>query len=269
MKQNLSALWSLRRAIARREARRPVRVCRYTLPGEGSLRLVHLTDLHLDDRTDWNALSRLVEQVNRQHPDVVVFTGDLVCHPEPFRQWKTAAEILCRIQAPCGVFAVRGNHDLFGAGQKAQRLFEKSGFVLLKNQVARVQTPSGTPVVIGGLDDVYFQNLSDPSSLLCMRYAQGIRIVLVHEPTLAKKVPRGTADLILAGHSHAGQVYAPVVWRAWMTKKVGHYLQGFYKVHGMRLYVSAGLGESGPGFRLFCPRELTIFDFEQMGREHF
>ena len=142
MKQNLSALWSLRRAIARREARRPVRVCRYTLPGRDRFRLVHLTDLHLDDRTDWNALSRLVEQVNRQHPDVVVFTGDLVCHPEPFRQWKTAAEILRRIQAPCGVFAVRGNHDLFGRGQQAQRLFEKSGFVLLKTRWRGCRRPA-------------------------------------------------------------------------------------------------------------------------------
>ena len=52
-----------------------------------------------------------------------------------------------------------------------------------------------------------------------------------------------------------------------MTKKVGHYLRGFYKVHGMPLYVSAGLGESGPGFRMFCPRELTVFDFAQIGRE--
>lgn len=260
-------LREIEKNIARRQARRPITIVHHRMSGSGKVRVAHLTDWHLDDRADWDALAALVEQVNRQHPDVIVFTGDLVCRPEPFRQWKRAAEILSRLQAPCGKFAVRGNHDLLGADQQALRLYAESGFVFLKNQVARTQAPDGTPVVIGGLDDIYFQPLAKPSCLLPMRCAAGVRIVLVHEPVLAKKVPRGTADLILAGHSHAGQVYAPGLWRIWMTKKVGHYLRGFYRVHGMPLYVSAGLGESGPGFRLFCPRELTIFDFAQTGRE--
>lgn len=260
-------LRNIEKIIARREARRPVVVRHHRLESPGKLRVAHLTDLHLDDRADWDGLTALVKLVNRQHSDVIVFTGDLVCSPAPFRQWKKAAEILSRLEAPCGKFAVRGNHDLLGADQQALRLYKASGFVFLKNQIVRTKAPDGTPVVIGGLDDIYFQPLAKPSCLRPMRCAAGVRLVLVHEPVLAKKVPRGTADLILAGHSHAGQVYAPGVWRLWMTKKVGHYLRGFYKVHGMPLYVSAGLGESGPGFRMFCPRELTVFDFAQIGRE--
>ena len=267
MKQKNPLLTQVYRRVDKCFWHRPLFITRHVVCGEGNLRLVQLTDLHLDDCTDWEGLSHFVDVVNRQRPDVLVLTGDLVCHPEPFRQWKKAAQILRRLEAPCGKFAVRGNHDLLGADQKATRLLAASGFSLLKNQVARTKAPDGTPVVVGGLDDIYYQNLSDPSCLLPMRYAAGIRIALVHEPVLARKVPRGTADLILAGHSHAGQVYVPVLWHLWMTRKVGHYLRGFYKVHGMPLYVCAGQGESGPKIRLFCPRELAVFDFKRTGRE--
>ncbi|WP_367924579.1 metallophosphoesterase [uncultured Ruthenibacterium sp.] len=267
MRAHKGIFWNLKKAIARREANQPLLVRRYAFKGPGKLRLIQLTDLHLDDRTDWDGLQALVDRVNDLRPDIVVFTGDLVCKPDPFVQWEKAAKILRGIQAPSGKFAVRGNHDLLGADQKALRLLYESGFVFLKNRVVRTHAPDGTPVTIGGLDDIYFQDLSRPACLLPMRYTAGIRVVLIHEPVLAKKVPRGTADLILAGHSHAGQVYAPGLWRIWMTKKVGHYLRGFYRVHGMPLYVCAGLGESGPGFRLFCRRELTVFDFSHTRRE--
>ena len=86
------------------------------------------------------------------------------------------------------------------------------------------------------------------------------RLGLVHEPAAVQLLPENWAGLILAGHTHAGQLHVPRLERLWLPKGSGPYAHGLYQTPAGPLYVSAGLGESGPRMRLCAPREVAVFN---------
>ena len=229
--------------------------------GKGRLRAVQLTDLHLDDRADLGWLAALCAHVNALEPDVIFCTGDFTCKKNAYKNAQAALCILQTLRAQAGKFAVRGNHDVFGAAGRGAALIEGAGFTLLNNAVAETRTRDGRRLLVGGLDSAQ-HGLADLRAVSPLRAQAGaLRILLLHEPRAAGCVRPGTADLILAGHTHAGQFHVPLLERFWMPKLSGRYIHGMYRVHGMPLYVSAGLGESGPRVRFRSPRELAVFHF--------
>ena len=86
------------------------------------------------------------------------------------------------------------------------------------------------------------------------------RLGLVHEPAAVQLLPENWAGLILAGHTHAGQLHVPRLERLWLPKGSGPYAHGLYQTPAGPLYVSAGLGESGPRMRICAPREVAVFN---------
>ncbi len=242
----------------------PLKINRYPVrAGKGRLRVVHLTDLHLDDTADLSWLRMLVERVNGEQPYMIFFTGDFATHQHPYRTASDAVAILRRLEAPLGKFAVRGNHDVYGAAGQAPALIQSAGFVMLQNEVVSARTADGRPVWIGGLDTARYrwENAEVRRVLPLRAHRDALRILLMHEPKVAQRVPVGTADLMLAGHTHQGQLHVLGMERLWLPPLSGRYVHGFYTVHHMPLYVSAGLGESGPRVRFCVPREAVTFDF--------
>lgn len=243
----------------------PFLVCRFTV-GEARpraqgfcLRVVQLTDLHLHPDYPQKKLARLVQLVNAQQPDLIVFTGDLLRQASPRPLPPGAIGMLRKMTARYGKYAVRGNHELRGWPQQAVWYLKKAGFTLLRNRRAAVMLPGGRRLVVAGLDDGCYR-LADPSTVLALKKEEGFRLVLAHEPMLARLVPPGAAELVLAGHTHAGQLRSLFMQNFWMPTLAGRYIHGWYAVNTNPLYVSAGLGESGAGLRLFCPAELPVFD---------
>ena len=226
----------------------------YTCPRAEAvrLRIVQLTDLHLHPGYPPQKLARLTRLVNAQRPDLIVFTGDLLrcamLRPLP----QDALGILGGMRARYGKYAVRGNHDLRGCPRQPAYYLKKAGFTLLCNRRELVSLPSGRRMVLAGLDDGSY-HLADPRTVLTLGKEAGFRLVLAHEPMLARLVPPGAAELVLAGHTHAGQFRLGSLQNLWMPTLTGRYIRGWYAVNGNPLYVSAGLG-------LFCPAELPVFD---------
>lgn len=243
----------------------PFLLRRYTVgdarPGAGNfrLRIVQLTDLHLHPGYPPQKLARLVQLVNAQQPDLIVFTGDFLRHASPRPLPPGAIEILRGMKARYGRYAVRGNHDLRGWPKQPAVYLKSAGFTLLKNRRAAVLLPGGRRLVLAGLDDGCY-HLADPGTVWGLKKEKGFRPVLAHEPMLARLVPPGAAELVLAGHTHAGQLRCLFAQNFWMPTLAGRYLHGWYAVNANPLYVSAGLGESSVGLRLFCPAELPVFD---------
>lgn len=185
-----------------------------------------------------------------------------------------ALAILRGMKARYGKFAVRGNHDLRGNPRQVPYYLKKAGFRLLRNEWAVIGLPGGGPasgltegsalpgsrkLIIAGLDDGAY-HLADPRILLPLKKESGFKLVLAHEPMLARLVPSGAAGLVLAGHTHAGQFRLGGAQRLWMPSLTNKSFWGWRAVNGNPLYVSAGLGESGPGLRILCPAELPVFD---------
>lgn len=240
-----------------------LRVTRWTLPSsKASLRVAHLSDLHLHDGASTEWLDFLTRRVAQEQPDLIVFTGDFTATRAPYRNPKPVLDLFAALHAPMGKFAVRGNHDRKGAAGKAAELMEQAGFRVLENEAVETVTPQGAPVIIGGLAPME-KNEYDVRGVLWMKSRpEAFRLLLIHEPMLAEKVPAGTADLLLAGHTHEGQCHVPRAERLWLPKNTGRYVHGEYRVHQTPLYVSAGLGESRIAMRWKAPRELAVVTIE-------
>lgn len=209
--------------------------------GTGNRRLVHFTDFHY--KGDGEYAAEVVRTINALAPDFVCFTGDLV---EEARFAPEAFGFIRQIEAP--VYGTPGNHD-FQSGvvrsDFADAFGATGGAWLADDSILLAQ--HGLEVVGFGRKGV--TALKTPRSKH--------QILLLHYPQVANGLGR-RFDLILAGHSHGGQVRLPMLGAVILPRGVGHYEHGYYETPGGSLYVNAGIGTYRIPFRWNCPPELTL-----------
>lgn len=218
-----------------------------TFPVAGSRlgkRLVHVTDLHF--KGDSAYLRRVVGQINELAPDAVLFTGDLI-ETAPFLAPALAG--LRDLKAP--ICAVPGNHDDWSRADfsPAQTQFAQTGGGWFKDR----QVPLfGGRVVLTCLDRWL-------ASRRLMPVAGALNIVLMHYPAWADDVLH-RYDLLLAGHTHGGQVRVPFYGAFVTPQDSGPYQKGWYETRSGPLYVNPGLGNFYADVRFNCRPEITVLE---------
>lgn len=222
------------------------------------IKVVHISDIQVSESYTENRLGKLVDKINSQSPDVVVFTGDLYDNYAAYHPEKKVEKALGEIDAGYGKFAVWGNRDYGGGAMRAyEKIMQNGGFKLLTNEAQVLRLSNGKKIGIGGLDDVLFgkpdYSLMESGNAKNCDY----KIVMLHEPDAAERLPVKSSDLILAGHSHGGQVKIPFFkMKTSLAKK---YTDGFYSVNGMKLFVNTGIGTSHYPVRFLVPPEIDVF----------
>src|SRR2546423_528094 len=209
--------------------------------GPGNCRFVHFSDFHY--RGDAEYAAEVVRTINQLAPDFVCFTSDLV---EEARFALEAFEFIRQIKFP--VYGCPGNHDFQSgvAHSSFVDVFSATGGAWLADESA----------VLGAhtLELVGFGR----RSIHAFKEPRAERqILLLHYPQMANGLGR-RFDLILAGHSHGGQIRLPFYGALVLPKGVGHYEHGYYETPGGPLYVNAGIGTYRIPFRWNCPPELTL-----------
>ena len=240
----------------------------YQLQGETvgteTIRLAQISDIQIGENYSMKQLQRVVNKIEKQQPDIILFTGDLfenyaVCGAEAEAE---VTALLGRLQAPLGKYAVWGNRDYGGGAARAyRRILDKAGFELLCNSSVQITAAEGKQVLLCGLDDGLFGAPDDaqfPQQMDTFAY----RILLLHEPDLAQRWVQSDFQLILAGHSHGGQVRLPfgVGLRTVLAER---YTRHFYTLNeetGQQLYVNTGLGTSHLPVRFGVVPEIAVFD---------
>lgn len=204
-------------------------------------------------------LQRIVTQVNALKPDLVAIAGDLVSEKRTATQIYSAADVIAplgRLSAPLGVVVVPGNHDhWFDWPQLAAQLARYPQITVLRNGA----TQRG-PLAIGGVDDDFTGKADLPATIGAMAEMPGPRVVLTHSPDIFPQVPVDI-DLVLAGHTHCGQIAWP--WGgapATMSDYGDLYACGMTRQHGKTLVTSAGLGTSLLPVRLFTHPEIWLIE---------
>jgi uncharacterized protein len=214
--------------------------------GKPTCRVVQFTDLH--HKGNKAMLDAVVKKINSLSPDFVCFTGDLV---EDSHFLTQALEGVAKIKSP--VYGVPGNHDYWSGSDFATiaKTFTATGGMWLLNQQ---MTAAGGKVCIHGatcLKGVLPKFV--PS-------ASGKNILLIHYPIFADEMKGDKYDLMLAGHSHGGQVrlpfYGPLVLPYW----VGKFDMGLFRLPAGPLYVNPGIGWMTTPVRFNCRPEITVFD---------
>lgn len=233
------------------------------------IRIALLSDIHIGSRTmPPERLNRIVEQVNQAKPDLVVIVGDFVNGSDGVLASNPSDLVspLSRLQAPLGVVATMGNHDHWTAPEQVRQALEQASITVLSNQ-----SKTFGPVDIVGIDDGYSGHDDIDAATAQLSPAPNRPVIAIsHSPDLAPRLP-GNVRLLLAGHTHCGQMVLPVVGALApiFGKIVGdrHYYDARYRCGRVNepertIIVTAGLGSGAIPLRLGAPPDWWLVTIE-------
>lgn len=226
-----------------------------------TIKVVQFSDTQLGEFFSIKQLEEVVDKINETHPDLVIFTGDLIDNASNYSDIDKISGILSKIKATHGKYAVYGNHDYGGGGVKYySSIMTESGFKILKNSSASIKIAS-TNIKLFGTDDNLMRKY-DLNSTLKGISSKDVNLLLIHEPDIIDDFKDYPIDLAFAGHSHGGQVHLPFYGPLKKTLLAEKYTNGFYTIENKRktkLYVNTGLGNTKLPFRFGNIPEITVF----------
>lgn len=217
-------------------------------------RIVQLTDVHVGPTIGRDFIARIVDEVNRLSPDLVVITGDLVDGSVDALREHVAP--LGRIASRDGVFFVTGNHEYYSGADEWIAHLDTLGIRTLRNERVSIGGEAGFD--LAGVDDwrsTEFGNGHGPDLAKALRDRDSTRavVLLAHQPKQAALAIEHGVDLQLSGHTHAGQL-RPFDF---LVRLEQPYLAGLYDTGATKVYVSAGTGWWGPPMRVGTTCEIT------------
>lgn len=220
------------------------------------VRIALVSDVHLPRNVA--AAQRTIELIASERPEIVLLGGDIA---EDAAAAPALTAFARAVRGSIATLAVLGNWE-YGAGLgrgNAAAAYQAAGVPLLVNAVHRIEIGGGAIAVVG-LDDLIWGS-PDLAAATAAASPADATVWLVHEPVLVDNIPPGIPlpDLVVAGHTHGGQVRLPGWGSIVLPPGSGRYVQGWFRDTAAPLYVSRGIGTSGMHVRLFCRPELPVF----------
>jgi uncharacterized protein len=235
--------------------------------GFDGLRVVQLSDIHLDEFTEPIFLHETVKRINGLDPDIVLLTGDFVTRsPISGAFFKAApwqcAKILSQLRCP-NRYACLGNHDVLVGKEEVTAALTSNDIVVVHNSYIPVER-AGARFWLAGVEDP-LEGQPDPEAAIpaSIRNLPGEPVILLcHGPDYVDTLlaqPAGQAvALMLSGHTHGGQIRLPFIGPLILPKFGKKYVEGWFRLGNLQLHVNRGLGTVGLPFRFDCPPEVSV-----------
>jgi predicted MPP superfamily phosphohydrolase len=217
-----------------------------------------VADLHHGPYVGLDFIRHAVQLTNALEPDLIALVGDYAHNGK-----RTDVELqpclaaLAHLRAPLGVFAVPGNHDMQRNGEVYHAEIARTPLTDLTNRNQRIVLDH-QHLWISGVDELWWghPNLTDALAGIPPKAPV---ILLSHNPDFAEDDPNSRIDLILSGHTHGGQIYAPGLGCSWLPSKYGlKYRRGLVQGPKSQVFVSRGIGEAGLPLRMNVPPEICL-----------
>jgi predicted MPP superfamily phosphohydrolase len=224
------------------------------------LRIAVIADIHAGSAfIDEAKMQRIVAETNQMKPDLIVLLGDYMItsrfykHPIPP---ETTAGILKDLSAPLGVYAVLGNHDGWFQAERVRAALEQNGLRVLNNEILQIKFREGS-FWLAGLADLWTGEQRIGNTLAAIPKDSAI-IAMTHNPDIFPTLPP-SVSILLAGHTHGGQVNLPIIGRPIVPSKFGQrYAAGHVFENGHHLFVTTGIGTSILPVRFRVTPEIVI-----------
>lgn len=238
------------------------------------LKIVAISDIHAGSNSiDEEKLKTIVKKTNEQDPDLIVLLGDYGSHKNgngsnlklPLSK---IAENLKGFKSKYGVFGVLGNHDLNGLLPEIKTHFERVGIKVLENELIFIEKGGEKLRIFGAKDHLYVNDwemfADECRKILESNEQVGDVLVLEHSPDLfpvitGKNMISKDFKLMLAGHTHGGQVRLPFLGSIVVPSSYGQkYVRGHVKDKGVDMFVTTGVGTSILPIRFLVPPEIAV-----------
>lgn len=247
------------------------KITKKNLPNElHGLKIVHLSDIHYGRVINKKNINKIIDKVNLTKPDIVVITGDLLDKHRPLtlEEAEKLGKSLKKINATTGKYFISGNHD--AVHENVDVIIEQAEFTNLNDTSQLIYFKSLKPILISGMSTNLVGNQSVSTKMNKINQYidenEGLnqdnivyRIMIMHEADFIKKFDYKTYDLILAGHSHNGQIRLPFIGAIYLPEGSKEYYDHYYKLNNTHLYVSSGIGTSKYDFRLFNKPSFNLY----------
>jgi predicted MPP superfamily phosphohydrolase len=223
------------------------------------LRIVHLSDFHYGPLVNPTHLERAIEAANDLHADMIALTGDYISNDRSYAG--PCAELIGRLRARHGVFAVLGNHDHWTDAALIADLFRAEGIRVLLNEGLRIDL-NGASFWLAGVNDTMV-GLEDLPLALAGSSDDEMKLLLAHNPIILRRAARANVDLVLSGHTHGGQVILRPEKNA-SGRPRRRLVRGLGRRGNTQIYVTRGLGTVVLPIRYGCPPEVSVLDLCSM-----
>ena len=220
-----------------------------------SLKIVAVSDVHLGYLINKKYASRYVELINEQNPDIILFVGDIIdAEMAPIIEQNMQEDFL-KLSAPLGIYSCTGNHEYrYEADYKTTWLNDNAGIKMLRDSAVLIDSS----FYVVGREDWIIPTRKELKTILTEQNVNSSLpiIILNHTPdNLDEEVENG-ADIALYGHTHDGQVFPFNI----LTRLMFEVSNGYKKKGDTNVYVSSGLGLSGPQYRIGTKSEIAVLN---------
>jgi predicted MPP superfamily phosphohydrolase len=224
------------------------------------IKIAVISDIHADDwSVDDKKLRSIVARTNQLNPELILILGDYMAGDG----WVTRrvephvfGAVLKDFRAPLGVYSVLGNHDWWYSGIKVRQGLEQNGIRVLDDEVAQIDA-RGTSFWLAGLADLWTRPQKIEETVARVPEGQPL-IAITHNPDIFPRVPQ-RVSLLLAGHTHGGQVRFPFIGSVVESSQFGdRYESGHVFEDNHHLFVTTGIGTSIVPVRFGVPPEIVL-----------
>jgi predicted MPP superfamily phosphohydrolase len=234
------------------------------LPEEfNGLVVAHLSDLHM--RGYGARERRVLEKLAEAKPGVIAITGDFTRDGSDPTAIRTFLKDLQRLNPPFGIWAVLGDYDHWyppaASDEAVRKFFSDAGIALLVNEWGRIGKGFDT-MTLAGVDDP-FTGADNLGAALRGTHRTPFAILLTHAPQMFMKADLTKFDLVLAGHTHGGQVRLPGIGALWLPAGSEGYDSGWFYGLNAQMYVTRGIGTSILPVRFLCRPEIALITLQR------
>ena len=215
-------------------------------------RVAVIADLHMDSESRLQRALLALRMAKDQRPDAILVPGDYITASDDYRMKLLMRFVEACSESPCPIVGTLGNHDYWNYNpERVIRTLRCGNLRLLRNERMEIGG-----VTIAGIDDG-LMNRHRPDEFATKGQDSRSLLAMFHEPDYVSEVP-DHISLQISGHSHGGQVRLPFGIAIHTPKGARRYIDGYYPNARVPLFVTRGIGTTGPDFRLYCPPQVAV-----------
>lgn len=224
-------------------------------PRFDGMKIVFVSDIHRGPFLSERRVDRMVRRINRMNPDLILLGGDYVHRSDT--AVVSVFRSLSRLRATEGVYAVLGNHDVWDGRDKSLACMEAAGVTPLVNDGLWLRRGQSR-IRLCGTDDLG-TGRPDPEQAIGPAAGDDFVLLVTHNPDLFEVMDKSRVDLVLAGHTHGGQVSLLGLWAPLLPTHTGQkYRSGLKHSGRARMLVSNGFGTITPPVRFCTPPQINV-----------
>ena len=225
------------------------------------LKIIHFSDLHYKKVITEKRVKDLIIEINKNKPDIVIFTGDLLDKDYQLKNKDINFLIdqLSKIESVYGTYAILGDCD-YQDLDTINNIYIQSNITLLDNNYTIIHNQNNDKILITGISS-YLENKANITNIKLPNENIKEKIYLIHEPDYIPTILNNNKDIsmILSGHSINGSINIPLIKQLLLPNGAKQYYKPYYNLNNTNIYISNGIGVNNINFRLFNTPSINLY----------